>query len=310
MKKIIYMLAVLAICCPIAFASHHSGPSHSGGHHSASHSHSHNPNHYHSSGSSSTPVYLIKKTVDTKEIKFPNCDMHYVISEITTDYYSDGSKRVFTNSTIYNKDGSVLVPDCQSVQHIIYENKHYFLIRKNRVYKILDEMGENLTVRNYSGMEEISPNRIKVRYDKKYGIIDLREKTIVPIKYQNLERYGNDIFVSKLNRYYGIIDAENNTLVENDCDRIKPAYDTFIIKRYNKYGLADMNGKLILNIQYDKIKKLGEYLLVRKNERYGVMDSSGKMISEIQYKKIKLERNHLMGQKFSGLWEEIKPEEL
>ena len=71
-----------------------------------------------------------------------------------------------------------------------------------------------------------------------------------------------------------------------------------------------MNGKLILNIQYDKIKKLGEYLLVRKNDRYGVMDSSGKMIGEIQYKKIKLERNHLMGLNFAGIWEEIKPEEL
>ena len=310
MRFLICLLILISITCPTAFAGGSSHCANNSSHNHAGHANSHHNNHHSSSGNSSNPVYLIKKDFETKEVKFPNCDRHYVISEITTDYFSDGSKRIYTNSTVYNTDGTVLISDCQSVKHTIYEDKHFFIIRQNRGYKILNDDGETISTKNYSYMEEIIPNRIKVRYDKKYGVIDLNEKVIIPIKYQSLENYGNKIFLSKLNRYYGIIDIENNILVENDCDKIKPAYDTFIIKRYDKYGLADTNGHLVLNIQYDKIKKLGEYIIIKKNIRYGVLDSYGKIISEPQYKKIKLERNHLIGEKFNGNKEELKINEL
>ncbi len=299
MKKVIICLALILLCSPIAKAAHGNCTNSNHSHHSHTHSSNHN-------GSSSNPVYLINREQRTDEIKFPECDKHYAVTETTTNYYSDGTKRIFTNSTIYNSDGSVLVENCKSVKHVIYNGSHYFLVNRNKGYQILDDKAQEITTRKYTRMEILQPDRILVRFDKKYGIIDLSEKTIVPIKYQDFEEVGHEIFLTKLNGYWGLLDIDNNQLVKNDCEKIKPAYDTFILKRYGKYGLADKNGNIILNPTYDKIKKLGEYILVKRNRMYGVLDFEGKNVSEIQYKSIKIERNTLKGLNERGVWVEIK----
>lgn len=315
MKKILSILLVLILSCGIVVAdAHPAGSSHGGGHpssHSGSphsgHIHS-TPTHSHSghsSGSDSHPVYLVNTNHHQEEVKFQNCDSHYAVTDVTTNYYSDGTRRVFRNSTIYNSDGTVLVSDCSSLKHVIYGGKHYFLIRQNKGYKIIDENAVQLTFRKYTHMEEIKPNRILVKHDKKYGIIDLKENIIVPIKYQNLEQNGENIFIAKLNGYYGIVDIDNNTLVYPDCEKIKPLYDTMVLKRYHKYGLVKSNGEKILSPNYDKIKKLGEYILVKQNKKYGVLDSEGNFISEIIYSDVKLERNKLKGLKHKNNWVDI-----
>jgi len=299
MKKIVLFVVLAMFCCPIARAANSSQ--------CVNHSHGHSYNHTHHSGSSSssTPVYLINKDSRTDEVKFPNCNKHYAITETTTNYYSDGTRRIFSNSTIYNSDGTVLISGCNSVKHIISDTKHYFIINKNKSYKIIDENAKILTTRKYTRMEEIEPNRILVKFDKKYGIIDLEENTIVPIKYKSFESKGHGIFLTKLNGYYGITDINNNTLVKNDCEKIKQVSDLFILKRYHKYGLADKTGKIILNPDYDKIKELGEYILVKKNGQYGIWNSDGENIAEIQYKSIKLHRNTLKGLTNRNVWIEI-----
>ena len=300
MKKILAGLLVLVLSCGVACAKcSHCGSS---GHHSHGHAHSYTHN---SSSGESHPVYLVNSTRHQEEVKFQNCDKHYAVTEVTTNYYSDGTRKVFTNSTIYNSDGTVLESDCLSLKHTIYEDKHYFLIRKNKGYMVIDSSGEQITHRKYTKMEELKPNRLLVRYDKKYGIIDLQENTIVPLKYQSLTQNSEDVFIAKLNGYYGIIDIENNTLVEPDCEKIKPLYDTMVLKRYRKYGLVKSNGEKVLSPNYDKIKKLGEYILVRQDKKYGVLDSKGNILSEIIYLDVKLERNKLKGMKYKNSWVDV-----
>ena len=298
MKKILVGLLIIFISCSVAFSKCATcGSSH------CNHSHNHGS---HGSDSNSHPVYLVRTETRQDEIKFPNCADHYAIMDVTINHYSDGTQRTYTNGTIYHSDGTVLESDCQSVHHVIYNEGHYFIIKKANGYKIIDSEGKILTRKAYSKMTELEgkENRILVRRDKKYGIIDLHEGVIVPAKYQKFDPIGNKIFITKLNGYYGILDIDNNILVENDCDKIKPLYDTILLKRYHKYGLANSDGIIILNPSYDKIKKLGEYILVKKDKKYGVMDYEGNFVSEIIYDKIKLERNKLKGLK-NKIWSEI-----
>lgn len=287
MKKVIVLLIALCMTTSVALAKcSNCGHSHSGNCHNS---------HNHSSSGDSHPVYLVRTENHTDQVKFSNCNEHYAVTETTTNIYSDGTRRSVANSTVYNADGTVLESDCRSVKHTVYDNKHYFLIRKTDGYKIIDDKANIITKRSYSAMTEIEPNRIFVKRDKKYGIIDLSDKVVVPIKYQKLDFVNKRVMIAKLNGYYGVIDIDNEILIAPDCDRIKPLYDTIVLKRYHKYGLTDLNGELILSIKYDKIKKLGEYIVVKKDNKYGVLDYKGEIIGEIIYKQIKLERNKLKG---------------
>ena len=300
MKKIISCLFVLFLFLSqsVIAKGSHSGcrcSSHRGHHHYSPYYHSH-------SDSSSRPVYLIKQDFQKREVKFPNCTKHYAVEEITTSIYSDGSKRITTNSTVYNSDGSALVSDCGVVEHVIYEGKHYFVVRKNKGnsgWQIINSEGEPQTVRKYSYMSVKKPNRIMVRLDKRYGIIDLTEKTVIPIKYQKFEDVSDGIFLTKLNGYWGVVDINNQTIINNDCERIKPLYDTLLIKRYGKYGLSDLRGKILYEPKYDKIKKMGEYILLKTDKTYRVLNMAGEPINDKIYRKIKLIRNELKGEEVS-----------
>ena len=271
-----------------------------------SHGHSHHGHHhpYHSSSGSSS-VYVVSKNYTKTEQKFPNCNKHYMMVETVTYHYSDGSRRSFSNCTVYNADGSIIIADCRSVKHILYENKHYFIVCKNGCY-LIDDIGNVISKRIYSRMDYLKENRLIVRHNKRYGIVDMKDDVIVPIKYQKFIIEGNGIFITKLNGYWGILDSDNNILVKNDCERIKSLHDTILVKRYNRYGLTDLDGKIICDIKYDKIKKLGEYILVKDGKKYFVLDSDGERINEFSYKKIKLERNTLYGQTDDKIWTEIK----
>jgi len=249
--------------------------------------------------------YITYKDYFQEEQNFRNCDRHYAVKETTVYYYSSGGRSTYETSTIFNSDGTVLISECSNIKHITYQNKHYFILRKQNCYQIIDEQGFRLNQKAYKSMTEIAPNRLLVKYDGKFGVIDLNENTIVPIKYKKFERVGQNLFITKLNGYYGICDSSNNILVKNENDKISALYDTFIIENQNKYGLTDKNGKIILQLEYDKIKKLGEYILIEKNNKYGVLDSAGNIIAEPIYKKIRLERNHLEGKVAGNSWQSL-----
>ena len=264
MKKVfigfIFLLALSAMLSVSAKSSHGAGHHGPGCHHAAPHGHHYSRGHYrgyynHSSGS--TPVYIIKKEYSKSEQKFTNCSKHYAVVETMTYFYSDGTRRTYVNNTIYNSDGSVIIDNCQNIKHIIYKDNHYFVVRKGKICRLIDGEGNDISEKAYTSMDEVSPNRLLIRYNKQFGIIDLCGKSVVPAKYQKMIRVSRDVFVSKLNGYYGIIDVNNNVLVKNECEKIKPILDVLLLKKYGKYGLADTNGKIILKTEYDKIKKLG-----------------------------------------------------
>ncbi|MBO5738458.1 WG repeat-containing protein [bacterium] len=239
--------------------------------------------------------YLIGKDYHEEKYTFTNCDKHSVIEEISVYYYSNGTRRYYKTSTIFNADGSILVSGCSDVKHFIQNKKHYFTFYKNKKYQIIDENGNYLTIKNYKMMDEIAPNRLLVKLDKKFGVINIDGNIITPIKYKKFEQVNTDLFITKLNGYFGMIDSSNNILIKNEYDKIKQLYNVFIIKKYNKFGIVNINGEIILQAEFDNIKKLGEYIIVKKNGRYGVLDSNGNIIANPIYKKIQLNRNTLKG---------------
>lgn len=250
--------------------------------------------------------YVTYKDYFQEEMNFANCNKHYAVKETTVYYYSNGTRRSYITSTIFNQDGSVLESDCSNVKHLVYNKKHYFTFYKNKKYQIIDEFGNYISVNNYKLMKELAPNRLLVKLDKRFGIIDLNNNIITPIKYKEFEQLEPNLFLTKLNGYYGLCDNSNNILIKNEHDKIKPLYETYLLKKYNKYGLTNKSGKLILPIEYDKIKKLGEYILIEKDGKYGVLDSFGNIIAKPIYKKIRLERNHLEGKLTGNYWQSLK----
>ena len=251
------------------------------------------PRHYY--GSYSSCVYLVGSDYSQQEQSFNDCKEHYLLTERTVNFYSNGARRVFYNHTILNSDGSVFIDNCSDVKHLIYNKTHYFLVRRGGVYSIITGKGELISKRKYTSMSEVLPNRLVVCADKKYGIIDLNDNVIVPIKYKKFEQLETNLFMTKLNGYWGMVDASNGQILKNQFDKIKPLYDTYLLKKEGKYGLIDINGKIILLAEYDSIKKLGEYIIVKKDKKYYVYESSGKSISGLAYKKVRLERNVLEG---------------
>jgi hypothetical protein len=238
---------------------------------------------------------MVGKETKIEEVRYPDCKEHYVVQETTTSLYSDGSKRTYANNNIYNSDGSVLISNCSDVKHVMYDDKHYFIVKRDKNYEIIDDKAQPVTIRQYSKIQELDKNRLLVKYNKRYGIIDLSEQTIVPIKYQKFDEISHNIFLTKLGKYYGIVDVNNRIIIDNDCDRIKPLFDTFVVKKGDKYGLLDLNTNTILKTEYDKIGKIGEYITVKKNRKYQVYDYSGKLLAPNQYKRLRLNRNHLQG---------------
>lgn len=258
------------------------------------------PRHYH--GSCSSCVYVVRSDYSQQEQTFNNCKEHYLLSERTVNYYSNGTRRVFYNHTVFNADGSIFLDNCTDIKHLIYKNVHYFLARQGGVYRIINGKGELLSKRKYTTMYEISPNKLVVRVDKKYGIIDLNDNVIVPIKYKKFEFINADLFKTKLNGYWGMVDSSNNQVLKNEYDKIKPLYDTYLLKKQGEFGLADIDGNIILEACNDSIKKLGEYIVVKNKKEYNIYDASGKKISDIGYKKIRLNRNTLEGLQKGGKW--------
>lgn len=261
------------------------------------------PSFAHSCNSSSC-VYLVGKDFTQSEEKFLNCNKHFVVRDITTYLYSNGTRRTQESATIYNLDGSVLESNCSNVEHHINGKLHYFSFYKSKKYQIIDENGVIYTIKNYKKMKEIAPDKFLVKLDKLYGVIDFRENTIIPIKYKSFEQIGQDLYLTKLNGYYGMINSSNKTLIKNEYDKIKPLYETYVLKRKDQYGLADNKGNIILSPIFDKIKKCGEYIIVQKGKYYGVFDATGNQITQFIYKDIRLDRNNLQG-KLNREWEDI-----
>ena len=139
----------------------------------------HTCRHYsHRTHSSSQSVYLIKKEQSEETTNFSNCDEHSLVTKTTINYYSDGTRRIFKSYKVLNKNGVEIITNCTNIHHIIYDKKHYFIAKQNKRYKIFDNNGKIISIREYTFMEELDTNRFLVRCNKKYGIINLEENLI------------------------------------------------------------------------------------------------------------------------------------
>jgi hypothetical protein len=296
----------------VSHSSSHSGKGHNGSSHGSKgkghsgkgsgHKSKHGGHYY--SSSTSTAVYLVSREVVPNVHTFKDCVEHSATSETVISHYSNGTTNSYTYYTVFDAKGNVIASNCTDVQHIIYDNVHYLLLKNGGKYGIYSHDGFLISNRNYTTMYEIAPNRLLVRANKMYGVIDLLENTIVPIKYKEFKNVGKDLYITKLNGYYGMVNSSNYNFFPPEYDKISQLYDTFVLKKFGKYGLADAYGNLILEPIYDKIKKQKEFIVVKKDKKWGVLDSSGRMLSEIGYEKIRINRNHLEG-KINGMWIEI-----
>lgn len=255
-------------------------------------------------------VYLVNKDVEIEQVTFPNCKQHSMRKETTTYLYSNGQKRKLDNSTIFNFDGSTIENNCSNVEHIIFNNKHYFTFYKNKKYTIIDDKGRELTVKQYTRMKEIEPNRLLVRFNKKYGIIDLFENIIVPIKYKSIEKIEDNLYKTELNNYYGFINSDNKIILKNEYDKITQVQNTFIIKKKGKFGLADKKGNIILNAKYDKIKEIDDYIIVKNEKQYKIYNTSGEKLTNKTFKDVKLDRNTLKVKTFDNQWINFKADNI
>lgn len=240
-----------------------------------------------------THVYLVDVYHSTKKSHFDNCEDHYLLEEITTEYYSDKTQKSYSSLSILDRYGNVLEKNLNSVEHIIYENKHYFILEKFMQYGIYNDKGKLISTRKYKYMQTIIPNRLLAKYNKSYGVIDLKENNIVPFKYKSIKKADGNLLIAKLNGYWGVIDSENNTIINHEYNKIKKINNSYVLKKEGKFGLANINAQILYDAQYDKIKRLGEYILIKKDKSYGILDANGKALSEIKYKKVRLKRGIL-----------------
>ena len=95
--------------------------------------------HYHHNS-----VYIVNREYFEDTQYFPDCKDHSLIAQTTVYYYSDGSRRSYTYYSILKEDGTILDSGLSEVRHVIQNKKHYFLVRKNGKYKILDSNGVQL----------------------------------------------------------------------------------------------------------------------------------------------------------------------
>ena len=253
------------------------------------------PHHHTTSSSSNSANYLVNTEYKQQKHEFQDCKSHYAITDIKTDYYSNGQRNVYKISTIYNSDGTILISNCQDFEHFIYDKNHYFIIKKQGKYGIYDTSAKVISKKQYSKLQLLKENRILAKLDKKSGIIDLKENTIVPIKYQKIFPTGSDIFITKLNRYFGLLNINNKIILKNDCEKIKKIENYLIVKRYGKFGLYDIQAEKILDIKYDKIKVSNGYILTKLNGLYGAVNIEDNSIINANFNKIKLIRNQLYG---------------
>lgn len=171
--------------------------------------------------------YVTYKDYQEEEISFPNCQKHYLLNEIHTYYYANGTRSRYIIGTIFNEDGTILQTNCKNVHHYIQNGKHYFSFYKDKHYQIMAENGKIITTKQYKQMDEISKGKLLVKLNKKYGVIDLNGNEIIPIKYKSFKSIGNDLYLTKLNGYWGVINSSNKIIVKNENDKISKIHDFF-----------------------------------------------------------------------------------
>ena len=112
-------------------------------------------------------VYLLKSDFYQKTQTLPDCEDHSILIDTTINYYSNGAKRTYsTYSVVDNKKETIILSDYLDIKHVLVNNKHYFLAKNGREYKILNGKG---AVRVHGGgfagtIQAFVPKEVEAEY--------------------------------------------------------------------------------------------------------------------------------------------------
>lgn len=228
--------------------------------------HHHCGHYYHSSCSHcyNRPIYPIWKSVSTSEVPIKNCKKHSLECETTIIDYSDNTRRTLKNYTLFDENGNIIIDNCSYIEHIVYKNKCYFIVRyyDGKVkYKIIQGNNQSDDLTTYSKLTYLKENRLLATKNNYRGIIDLSGNEIIPIQYTSLQELGKGVYKAKINGAYGVLSVDGKVLVPCECDKIKKLGTYYQIKMDNKWGIMDLNGKILAPIKYKDVK-------LKKNKLY------------------------------------------
>lgn len=124
-------------------------------------------------------------------------------------------------------------------------DKNYFAIRKNNVWGLIDNFGNEVLAPTYMDLVHSSDGLFGVMYDnEKYGYIDETGKIRITFEYTEINPFSNGLaIVSQGKSRYGIINKFNA--------KIAPCMFKTITTQDGKYTLLDKNNTYVLNSEGD-----------------------------------------------------------
>ena len=248
----------------------------------------HNPskcrdNHHKNCNSSHyVPNYVVSQITTLSYVPINNCSEHQIEKQTTVTYYSNSSASTIQRYTAYDYNGNPIIDNCISMEHVVYNNKCYFVIEfyDNKILSfsskaaIISRDNNFVINRKYNRLTKIDNNKYIAKVDGKYGIIDIEENQIVPIVYDSLDSLSNNLYRTKVNGMYGVINA---------------------------------NGKIILNCKYDTIKKLGSHhYQIKQNKKWGILSNNGELLAPVKYKDVKISKNTLYVKNDNNAWIQLQ----
>lgn len=114
------------------------------------------------------------------------------------------------------------------------------VVREEKKYGLKDVKGQWIIplATDYSSMEYLVDNFVKVAVQNKYGIVTLDGKELVPPELDSIEKCGKDFLRYKLNGSWGVMNYQGKIII--DTDRGYTSIGDF--KSFNKRFAYTMNG--------------------------------------------------------------------
>lgn len=196
---------------------------------------------------------------------------------------------------VYDTNGICIIPfEYDGIQ---IEND--FIVKKNKVYSLLDQKGKKLTSTTFSHMSSIndvkSLYRVSKSIDKKSitGVINREGKFIIPMEFKEIYKFSDELFlVLDKNRKQGVYRINGDLILPAKYDRIEISSNKNIISaiKEDTYYLVNQYGKLVNSKEYIKFMKNGLMVAKKRDEKYGLLNSEGVVISSFIYDQIYRDR--------------------
>lgn len=146
------------------------------------------------------------------------------------------------------------------------DNRNIFVIRKNELYGVINEVGKeilpciynSISLTSHCDMED-TKSPICVSKDNKEALFDITGKQLTSF-YDSICGLGiNNLFIFCNSNTYGVVDDTGQELFRSVQYRLNFITSKILSYKDNmKYGLMDISGKILTKAKYDHIRKLNE----------------------------------------------------